>query len=108
MEALRRYANSKIAAHSLVAACVLNLFMEQYGDDQSVRTFDEVDFIRRLDAVSDDTGIHAFRLLLELMHIELLNQIGNKEFHVDQRLMLSSFRSFPRSARFGLRSKKEK
>lgn len=95
--ALKLYSNSNLVNQRRTAYCILQQFMIQASNSKFEDEFDALAFIYEAYLVNNIVGMHAYRLILELVYTELQSRyMGGNKYSVAP-VLLGSFRSFPRS-----------
>ncbi len=117
IQALDLYANSTtLIDYKLLSQCILQFFIQSSSNksnkappttmppvDPTATTTEnpvncpEIQFIISAYEKKSLFGMHAYRLLLEIVHTELKAQLGGQAIYLDSSLALGSFRKFAKS-----------
>lgn len=98
--AIDYYSRYNLIHQSRISQCLLKVFLKEYSNPFFQEKFDERSFIVNHYSIKPTVGIHAYRLILELIHNEVRHQIEQKQklpLVLDSSIDFSSFRLFLRS-----------
>lgn len=99
-EALADYSVYSLIDPTRTTFCLLQLFLNEAEHESFARTFSEPAFIARANKIGGKVlGLHAYRLILELIHAELKKQVVAKKniYWNSPKLSLGDFRVYPRT-----------
>jgi hypothetical protein len=99
-DALTEYAEYNLIDPTRVTYCLLQVFLSEAEHDNFVNTFSEPAFIARAYRLGGKVlALHAYRLILELIHAELKKQVVAKKtiYWNSPKISLGDFRVYPRT-----------
>ncbi len=99
-DALAEYSEYNLIDPTRVTFCLLQLFLDEAERDSFTKTFNEPAFIAKAYRIGGKVlGLHAYRLILELIHTELKRQVIAKKnvYWNSPKVSLGDFRVYPRT-----------
>ncbi len=95
--AIQSFASSRNLVHeSHISYCLLQLFIKEYKNISFCEQFNEISFIKYFHQIQPTIGIHAYRLMLELLRCEIKTKIRKEEKDNEINVLDSSPDDFDR------------